>query len=183
MKEVVIYLVLIIVANFLCLKFAFAQDNTRFFALAGFLIGIYFMFQFSFKVGGLLSNRDFSYSMLFSESAKNDKTLNKPAFIFLATLVFIIGLHIWGYIEFFKSQDDLLNKKGILTKAITVDKKWEKKDRGSSFKYYIYYAYEENGKIYSHSQPNDTIEVGDTIIVKILPKNPDNHLIIGKQNQ
>jgi len=35
-----------------------------------------------------------------------------------------------------------------------------------------------NGKTYKHNFENDFFEVGDTIIIKLLPENPDNHIII-----
>lgn len=183
MKKTLIYLSLLILGNFLCTKFAFAQDDTRFIALFGFLIGMFSLYQFPAKLAGFLSKREFSLSELQSENAKNDKSLHKPLIIWLTGLVMLIALHVWGYINFFRFQNELLEKNGVYAKAITFDKKWESRSKNESARYYIYYSYKFGNKIYEHSYSNDTIEIGDTLILKVLPDNPDNHIVVRKQKQ
>lgn len=183
MKKTLIYLSLLILGNFLCAKFAFAQDDTRFIALFGFLIGMFSLYQFPAKLAGFLSKREFSLSELQSENAKNDKSLHKPLIIWLTGLVMLIALHVWGYINFFRFQNELLEKNGVYAKAITFDKKWESRSKNESARLYIYYSYKFGNKFYEHSYSNDTIEIGDTLIIKILPDNPDNHKVVRKQKQ
>lgn len=178
MKKAILYFILLVIGNYLCIKYAFAQDNTRFIGLLGFLIGLISLFNFSAKFAGLFINRDFSFSELTSTNSSKDKSLNKPAFITLAMLVLLIGIHIWGYIGFFKYQNELLDKNGISTKAVITDKKWEKRGKNSPAEYYVYYEYKYHGKIFRHSYPNELKEIGDTLFVKFLPKNPDNHNVI-----
>jgi hypothetical protein len=178
MKKVILYFTLLVVGNYLCIKFAFAQDNSRFIGLLGFLIGMISLFNFSAKFAGLFINRDFSFSELNSANSTNYKSLNKPALITLTMLIFLVGIHVWGYIGFFKYQDELLEKNGIEALAIITDKKWEKRGKNSPAEYYVYYEYKYQGKKFRHSSPNELKEIGDTLFVKLLPDNPDNHTVI-----
>jgi hypothetical protein len=177
MKKIILYFILIIVGDFLCIKFAFVQDNSRFIALLVFLLFVYCItFKFPFKIAELLSHKKFSYTILINAN-KSDKSLNKPAIIWIVTFIIMLGLHICGYVYFFKYQDKLLSEKGIIQKTIVLDKKWEHHDK-NSHAWYIHYKYVCNGKTYKHKSENDFFEIGDTIMIKFLPENPDNHKVI-----
>jgi len=178
MKKTILYFIGLIAGNFLVLKFAFVQDGNRFLDLIGFILGLVCIFQFSVKLAGLLLKRDFSYSDITSEKTMKDKSNIKPAYVTLLILSILIGLHIWGYKSFFAYQNELLIKNGIPTKAVVTDKKWESRGKNSPSEYFIYYEYKHNGKLFKHSIANDKKEIGDTITVKILPENPDNHIVI-----
>lgn len=178
MKKVIIYFTLLVVGNYLCIKYSFAQDNTRYIGLLGFLIGMISIFKFSAKLAGQFINRDFSFRELSSVNSMNDNSLTKPALISLTVLILLIGIHVWGYIGYFKYQDELLEKNGIETLAIVTDKKWEKRGKNSPSEYYVYYEYKYRGKIFRHSYSNELKDIGDTLFVKFLPDNPDNHNVI-----
>ena len=178
MKKTILYFIGILAGNLLILKFGFSQDNTRFLELFGFVVGLFCIFQFSVKFAGLLFNRDFSYSDITSQKSLNNKSSVKAAYFTLLMLFILIGFHIWAYKNYYECKDELLTKSGILTKARITDKKWESRGKNSPSEYYIYYEYKHNGKLYKHSIANEIKEIGDTITVKILPDNPDNHFVI-----
>jgi len=177
MKKVIVYFIFIIAGNILCINFAFVQDNFRFFALFGFLLIAYsIVFKFPFLVAEWLSGREFSYEIAVN-SSKTDKHLNKSAIIWLATFIITIGLQAFVFISFFKSQNKLLEEKGIMQKTVVLDRKWEYKSKNKNA-WHIHYEFEYNGKIYKHKTDNDFFEIGDTITIKFLPENPHNHKVM-----
>jgi len=178
MKKILLYIFALSICNFLCVKYAFAHDNSRLIGLFVFLLGGYLIFQIPINVARLILKGNFSYDDLKSPNASKDKTLNKAGFITVSFLVLIIGLHILYYISFFKLQNELLQKEGIFIKTVVNEKKWEKRGKKTKAAYYIYYNYIFNGKVYHHNNVLESAEIGDTIIVKLLPGNPDNHIII-----
>jgi hypothetical protein len=180
MKKVIQYLIFIIVGNFLCFKFAFIEDNYRFVALFGFLLIFYSVLQLPSKITDLLCKRESSYTILINND-KSDKKINKIGITWLVSFILIVGMQACGFIYFFKNQEKLLLEKGVEITTIVVDKKLENRNRGgqvADYKYYIYYNYLYNGKFHKHSEANDNFEIGDTIKVKLLPEQPDNHIII-----
>jgi hypothetical protein len=183
MKKTILYFIGIIAGNLLILKFGFSQDNTRFLDLFGFVVCLICIFQFSIKFTGLFFKRDFSYNDITSQKSFKNKSNVKAAYITLLMLFLLIGLHLWAYKSYYKYQDELLASNGILTKAIITDKQWESRGKNSPSEYFIYYEYKHNGKLFKHSTANDKKEIGDTITVKILPDNPDNHIVIQNKTE
>lgn len=178
MKKTILYFIGLVAGNFLVVKFAFAQDDTRFLDIFGVVVGLFCIFPFSAKLAGLILKRDFSFSDIASERSMRDKSNIKPAYITLIILIILIGLHIGGYKCFFAYQDELLAKNGIPAKAVITNKKWEFRGKNLHSEYFIYYEYKHNGKLYKHNIANQIKEIGDTITVKFLPNNPDNHSVI-----
>jgi len=124
MRKVLQYLVFIVIGDVLCLKFAFAHDNERFFALFGFLLMGYSIVQLSFKLAEIFTNKKFTYKILMSLD-KSDKSYKKVETFTTIILLLLIGLHVGGYIYFVKYQDKMLLERGIITKTIVINKKLE----------------------------------------------------------
>jgi hypothetical protein len=137
----------------------------------------YSIVQLSFKLAEIFTNKKFTYKILMSLD-KSDKSYKRVETFTTIILLLLIGLHVGGYIYFVKYQDKMLLERGIITKTIVINKKLENRERNGKLKNYIYYNYLYNGKTYKHNSENDFFEIGDTIIIKLLPENPDNHIII-----
>jgi hypothetical protein len=150
-------------------------------AFLALLALVYTIPKFSHSLAHLFIKRDFIKSEIPSDYLK--KTINqniRSVFITAFWLIFITGIHIGGYWNYFKNEDQDLSNKGIYTPAIVTDKKMEARSKRLPG-CYIYYFYKYDGLIYKHSCLNDTLQIGDTIVVKFSPNNPDHHIILNKR--
>ncbi len=97
-------------------------------------------------------------------------------------LVLLVFIQVYGFVHFNKYQANELEIKGIETEAIVFNKKWERRGKGNwSTGHYIYYYFRYQGKVYRHSQIHDSTNTNDTIIIKFLPENPNNHVLLRKK--
>lgn len=178
MKKTVYCFIAIVFANILLFRFYFTQDIYRIIAFIALLVLVYIIPKFSACLARLIVERYFSnYGIHLENPQQNQSIKLKTTFIAALALLLIGIFHAWGYYTYFQSEKENLSKKGIYTAAVVTDKRLEKRSK-NNYDYFIYYSYKYNGKIYFHNCRNNTIEVGDTIIVKFSPDNPDHHLIM-----
>jgi len=177
-KKALIYFLILALCNWLIIKYFFASDNSRFLALLGFLVGLFALFKFSAKLAGVFVHRDLRYSDVTSVEAQNDKQIAKGTYFTLLFLLALIGAHIYGFHRFTDYQKEQLEKNGVFVRSIVNKKKREHREKNSPAKYYIYYSYRYKNKDYHQNSASEQYEVGDTITVKLLPDNPDNHIIV-----
>lgn len=180
MKKTIYYFLAIVIGNILFLKFYFTQDIFKTLAFAGILAVAYAIPKFSTSLSCLFMQRDFSEREMNAKDPIEIKKLNRLTWITAVVLILLVGFHAWGYWNYMKYQNEDLSHKGIYTPAIVTDKKLETKSKHING-YYIYYTYRYNGLYYKHNCLNDTLEVGDTIVIKFSPNNPDHHIIMDKK--
>lgn len=180
MKRTIYYFLVIIIANIFFIRFYFTQELYRMVAFFALLAIAYTIPKFSNSIAHLFTVRDFPERKTHSNDSNGIIKSNKHT-IFIAALILpvLVGLHVVGYWIYFKNENNDLSNKGIYAPAIITDKKLETRPDHLSG-YYIYYFYKYNGMIYKHSSMNDTLEKGDTIVVKFSPENPDHHIITDK---
>lgn len=144
------------------------------FALIAVLALVFVIPRFAGSIAELFTNSK------FSGDKKHLWIPEKSTFITAVIIVVLTGLHFYGYWVYLKYRDEDLSNKGVYTPGVVIDKKLESK--GNNIQgYYIYYTYRYNGHVYKHNCPNDSFEVGDTIVVKFAPGNPNHHLLINKK--
>lgn len=180
MKNTTYWFSIIVIANILFIKFYSSLDIYRVIAFIALLLLVYAIPNFSTSFAQLFSNRDLHNKDTHAENPPIVKSVsNKSIFITASVLLMLLAFHILGYYAYFKSEKDNLSRSGIYAGAVVTHKRLESRS-DNLYKYYIYYSYKYNGKIYFHNCQNNSIEVGDTIIVKFSPENPDHHIIMEK---
>lgn len=178
-RKAITYFVILIICNLLCMKLSFVTDKKRFIEIIAFLVGLYSLFQLSAKLSGILTHRYFSFWDITSEVAlKKDSQLAKGAGLAILFLLLFFGIHFFGYRQYFKYQKEQLEENGVNVKTIVTKKIWDKRGKNSPAQHYIYYTYRYKNKVYHQNSASELYEAGDTIKIKLLPDNPDNHRII-----
>jgi hypothetical protein len=176
--KLILYLTIILVTNILISKYSFNQDSNRLISLISFLALIFAVFRFSIIFPGLFTKKQISYSVINDEEKIKDKLVQKHMNLTVFVLLFIVGLIIGFQFLYFSHTNRLLVNNGLTTRAIVKKKEWVIASRGPSTGYYIYYHIVVNNKIYRFNRKNEKFEVGDTLFIRYLPSNPNQHEII-----
>eukprot|EP01029_Cantina_marsupialis_P030794 TRINITY_DN846_c0_g2_i1.p1 TRINITY_DN846_c0_g2~~TRINITY_DN846_c0_g2_i1.p1 ORF type:complete len:210 (-),score=1.06 TRINITY_DN846_c0_g2_i1:740-1369(-) len=177
-----IHIIFLLIGNALCAEFFFHQSSLRYLALIGFLIICVEVFIVPFQVSRLFTNKNFSFFEIESKKHQNDEEIKKAEKIMAALLILIVAIHIYSFRSFKKDQKNELEVNGKETEAIVIDKQWESRGKGSWSKgYYIYYKFNYMNRSFEHSQIHDSININDTILIRFLPNNPNNHVILRKK--
>lgn len=172
------YFILLLIANFAALKFTYAQDATRFIGLVGFLVGVFAIFQFSTSIASLISGIKLNYIQTITLNSGGDKS--KARHLRIASIVFIatIAVHVVFYVYYFSHQSRSLDRDGVKTTAIIIDKKWDRRGESWTGAHFVTYKYLVKNKPYNHSIKSDLYEIGDTLTIIYLPKNPNHHRVV-----
>ena len=109
----------------------------------------------------------------------NDRTTDKHGNITGIALIAMISLQVVIGFQVFSYQKRQLDRFGTVINSVVINKTWEKRGKQTAG-YYIYYKYYFNNKEFTHNDKTEDYDIGDTIKVKIVPDNPDNHEIIKK---
>lgn len=173
-----IYLIVILVANILISKYSFNQDSNRLISLISFFALMFAVFRFSINLPGLFTNIQVSYSAINDEKKIKDKVVQRHLNMTIFVLLIVVGLNIGFQYLYFSHTDRILAKNGLTTETIVSKKEWVITSRGPSTGYYIDYEFVANNKKYSFHIKNENFEVGDTLYIRYLPINPNQHGII-----
>jgi hypothetical protein len=181
MTKIILSSLGLIIGNILLAKFSFSPGNdTGYLANIGWMTIIVSLFLFSTGIASVVTKKKVSLSDFTLNTLTNNREIYKTFKITFLLFILIAGLHILGYFQFYKYQKERLKDNGICIETIIKDKKWQhiyKSDYGQ----FVYYTFYFNGKTYNRSEENDSLNIGDTIIVKFLPDNPDNRIIFKKK--
>ncbi len=177
-----IHIIFLLVGNLLITTFFFHQSSLRYIAFIGFCIIGVEIFIVPFQISRLFIKKSYSIFEIESKKHKNDKEITKAERIMATLLILFFAIHIYAFISFSKYQKSELDVHGRNTEAIVFNKQWESRGKGSwTDGYYVYYNFRYQGKTYEHSQLHDSININDTIIIKFLPKNPNNHVVLRRK--
>ena len=88
--------------------------------------------------------------------------------------VLIIGIIFNCYSYFYLTPQ--IEKNGEITKGIVIKVYKKYGGNGSTWSRGIYYKYSVNGKVYFKSKYSDSLQIGDTIVIKYYILNPNFHL-------
>lgn len=183
LKKLVLYLGLIICGNILLVHTFYSQNEERFIALASFLLLAYLLFKISALLSSLFISRWVNSAVKKSDKLRDKKARGMKSvmhYSFLTIFLLLLGGHVFGYIQYSKYQDQKLDREGIFAITTIKDQEWKAGSKNSKPGYWVYYDYQYEGRIYARSQKNDTLQLGDTIVVKFLKENPNNHIIYKK---
>ena len=171
-------MIVILVANILISKYSLNQDSNRFISLISFIILIFAVSRFSINLPGLFTKIQISFSVINDEKKIKDKVVQRHLNLTILVLLIVVGLNIGFQYLYFSHADRLLAKNGLTTKTIVSKKEWVTTSRNPSTGYYIDYEFIVDKKIYNFSIKKENFEVGDTLFIRYLPNNPNQHEII-----
>lgn len=93
-------------------------------------------------------------------------------------MLVIIAVNVGFQLTWFEYSKDILTRHGVITKTVVKNKEWVVASRDPSTGYYVDYEFNANNKTYSFSKQCEKFQIGDTLIIRYLPKNPNQHEII-----
>ena len=180
MKKVIWLLLGLIFTNLVMQRVAYAQDDSRFLDIIGLFVAIILTINISLEIGTLAIIKG---TLFFRNKDKSKISKLEPLLLNAdkISIVLLIGLQILGHVLSYNYQSNLLINRGLNTETVIIDKQWDY-NKGSSG-YRVYYTYRYKNKIYKHDSANDSLNIGDIIIVRFLADNPDNHMIMKKNHR
>lgn len=135
--------------------------------------------MFSKYFASLFTTKIVSKYEMRSGQRKLDHEEKRYMNYFTIILFSVIALQVATLLIFFGYQKNALITKGAETKAVVFGKVL-KQYKGKQY-YHIYYDFEIENQRYTFNERNDIFNVGDTIHIRYLPKNPYNHIVIKGQ--
>lgn len=152
-KRLIINLILLIAGLTLLLSFFYASGLRQALTWAGFIVVAYEVFYLPYVLAG---------------------SQGKSSMRFLIALIAVVGFVALIFALWFKHEDRLLAMDGVDVKAVVTHRKWY---GGRQQGHVITYSFNYDSAVFEFSASRNTYAVGDTILVRLMPDNPEHHSI------